>query len=70
MIDHFGKETMFIPDKDGWFTIITDISVSPVFFAWMFQFGNHAVIKAPTSLITEMKELAEQTIKRYSDLTK
>ena len=56
VLDYFGKDITLVPKGDGWFEVIVDVSVSPVFLAWVFQFGGKAEIKAPNSLISAMKE--------------
>ena len=45
--------------------IIADVSVSPVFLAWMFQFGDRAEIKAPGVLIEAMRVLIEANARKY-----
>ena len=65
VIDHFGKDVNMAPSGDGRFDISVDVSVSPVFLAWIFQFGERAEIKAPDSLIKAMCELVEISAKKY-----
>lgn len=66
VLDHFGKDVLMLPSTDGWFEISVHVSISPVFLAWVFQFGDSAEIKEPDSLIVAMRELAEKSIRRYS----
>ena len=65
VLDHFGKDVRMLSAGDGWFDILVDVSISPVFLAWMFNFGDCAVIKEPDSLITAMKELIEKNRRHY-----
>ena len=65
VLDHFGKTAKLIPADDGWFDISVDVSVSPVFLGWVFQFGGRAVIKGPDSLIAAMRELTEANAHKY-----
>jgi predicted DNA-binding transcriptional regulator YafY len=65
VLDHFGKDVTFSDAKDGRFELHADVSVSPVFLAWMFQFGERAEIKAPDSLIAAMRELIEANARKY-----
>jgi len=67
VLDHFGKDVRMLSSADGWFDIMVDVSISPVFLAWMFNFGDKAIIKEPASLITAMKELIEKNRKQYLD---
>jgi len=65
VLDHFGKDVLLLPSTDGWFEISVPVSVSPVFLAWIFQFGDYVEIKEPDSLIFAMRELAEISMRRY-----
>ena len=66
VLDHFGKDVFMVSTKEGWFDISVDVSVSPVFLAWMLQFGGNAVIKGPDSLIAAMRELIGKSVEKYS----
>ena len=59
-LDYFGKDITLMPKDNGWFEVMVDVSVSPVFLAWIFQFGTKAEIKAPSSLIDAMKKLIDE----------
>ena len=65
VLDHFGKDVKLKAGKDGWFEVNADVSVSPVFLAWMFQFGDRAEIKAPDGLIAAMRELVAANAQKY-----
>ena len=67
VFDHFGKDVRIISADGGWFDILADVSVSPVFFAWIFTFGDKAKIKEPENLIAEMKLLIGKIKNQYSD---
>ena len=54
------------PSEDGWFEITVEVSISPVFFAWVFQFGELARINGPDSLIEEMQGLLKGNMQHYS----
>ncbi|MDR1439322.1 MAG: WYL domain-containing protein [Clostridiales bacterium] len=66
VLDHFGKGARLHGIGDGWFEMGADVSVSPVFLAWMFQFGERAEIKAPASLIAAMRELLRANAEKYA----
>ena len=68
VLDHFGKDIRLKAGKDGWFEINADVSLSPVFLAWMFQFGDRAIINAPESLINAMKELIQANARKYTTI--
>ena len=65
VFDHFGKDVKMIGTSEGWFDIFVEVSISPVFLAWMFMFGEKAVIKEPEVLVNAMKELIEKNQKQY-----
>ncbi len=66
ILDHFGKDAILSAKEDGRVEVTADVSVSPVFLGWVFQFGNRAEIKAPDNLRTAMMELIEENTKQYS----
>jgi predicted DNA-binding transcriptional regulator YafY len=65
ILDHFGKDVRMLSTDDGWFDIFVDVSISPVFLAWIFTFGDCAVIKEPDNLIAAMKERLEKSGQNY-----
>jgi len=65
VLDRFGKDVQIVEEADGWATIIVEVSVSPVFLSWLFQFGSRAKIKEPDTLIEAMKDLISDTSKNY-----
>jgi predicted DNA-binding transcriptional regulator YafY len=69
VLDHFGKDVNITAKKDGRFEVMADVSVSPVFLAWMFQFGGRAEIKAPDSLIAAMKDLISENSRLYTPMS-
>lgn len=64
VMDRFGPDVPFCK-KGDFIEICVEVSSSPVFFSWMFQFGNKAEIVAPKSLIASMKELLQQHAAKY-----
>jgi predicted DNA-binding transcriptional regulator YafY len=56
VLDHFGNDTRLTDNGDGRFSIKTDVSASPVFLGWIFQFGGKAEILAPETLRNAMRE--------------
>jgi predicted DNA-binding transcriptional regulator YafY len=57
VIDHFGSDIQLSSLKDGRFSVTVEVSASPVFLAWIFQFGKQAEILAPESLRQTMKDM-------------
>ena len=68
VLDHFGKDVRMISSDDGWFDIYVDVSISPVFLAWMFTFGDNAKIKAPENLVSSMKAVLEKNNGNYESV--
>jgi len=65
VLDRFGRDIHIMEEADGWITINVEVSASPVFLGWLTQFGGRAKIKAPDSLIEEMKTLLSEVGKNY-----
>jgi predicted DNA-binding transcriptional regulator YafY len=56
VLDHFGSDTRLTDIGRGRFTVSVEVSESPVFLGWIFQFGNKAEILEPESLRAAMRE--------------
>ena len=63
-VDRFGLKTVF-EDKGDSFELEAELEVSPVFFGWLFQFGEMAEVLAPASVREEFKRYALDTLKQY-----
>lgn len=63
-VDRFGLKTVF-EDKGDSFELETELEVSPVFFGWLFQFGEQAEVVAPASVREEFRKYACDTLKQY-----
>jgi predicted DNA-binding transcriptional regulator YafY len=60
VIDRFGKDIMMIPDGDDHFTIRVQVALSPIFYGWLFQFGELCQALEPQSLRAELKRRAKE----------
>lgn len=69
VLDYFGRDITIAPREEDWFEINAEVSVSPVFLAWMFQFGDRAEIKAPENLLHAMRELVGVNARKYIPLS-
>ena len=47
VIDHFGEQAKTKPVDDTHFLLTAEVSLSPTFFAWVFQFGAQVQIEGP-----------------------
>jgi len=65
VLDYFGKEVKLMQKTENTFEVTVDVSVSPVFLGWLFQFGGKAVIKEPDSLIDAMRNLIDANSRVY-----
>lgn len=66
ILDRFGKD-ITLYRKDSCFEISVDVSTSPVFLGWIFQFGSKAKIISPDTLQQAMKSMVEENREIYCD---
>ena len=59
VIDRFGKEIIMIPAGDSHFTITVRIALSPIFYGWLFQFGDLCEVLEPQSLKIDLIDRAK-----------
>lgn len=64
VLDKFGVDIPLHKHGDQ-FEIKVDVSSSPVFLSWMFQFGDRAEILAPESLRESMALLIAKSVEKY-----
>ena len=60
VIDRFGKDIRINCDGEEHFTIRVKVALSPVFYGWLFQFGELCEVISPQSLKDELKTRAEK----------
>lgn len=65
VLDKFGAEIPLYKCSNE-FEIHVEVSNSPVFLSWMFQFGEKAEIIAPESLKDSMRLLIAENAKKYN----
>jgi predicted DNA-binding transcriptional regulator YafY len=66
VLGHFGKDTRLTAIDENRFSVDVEVSESPAFLAWLFQFGKRAEIIAPDNLRRTMRELIDKTREMYS----
>lgn len=66
IIDRFGKDAMLIPDGEGFFSVQTDVVVSPQFFGWVCSFGGDVFITAPGDVASAMGAHMEKLCRSFS----
>ena len=57
VIDHFGEQARTKPVDDTHFLLTAEVSLSPTFFAWVFQFGGKVQIQGPAEAKQHFKEM-------------
>ena len=65
VVDRFGKDTMLIPDGEGWFVFTVEVAVSPLFLSWVMGFGSKAKILYPKSVADQCKQLCHEILEQY-----
>ena len=60
VIDRFGKDVIMIPDGDQHFTVRVRVALSPIFYGWLFQFGDLCDVTEPQSLKDDLKRRAKE----------
>ena len=66
VIDHFGEQAKTKPVDDTHFHLTAEVSLSPTFFAWVFQFNGKVMIQGPEGAIQKYKFI----INRSDEATK
>ena len=64
VIDRFGKDIIMVADGDSHYTVTARVVISPVFYGWLFQFGNLCEVLEPPSLKENLKRRAEEFLAR------
>ena len=70
VLDYFGKDTRITPRDDEQFEVKVDVTVSPVFFGWIFQFGGKAQILSPDCLVDALRDLIKANSSIYDVVSK
>ncbi|MEL7623672.1 MAG: WYL domain-containing protein [Clostridiales bacterium] len=65
VIDRFGKEVSITREDENWFVASIKVTVSPVFFSWLIQFGARAQILEPAEVRQQMKSLLNEALEKY-----
>lgn len=65
IIDRFGTDLLLSPDGDGHFLVRVRVAVSPIFFGWVFGFGNGVEITAPEAVRAAFRAHALNALDSY-----
>lgn len=69
VLDRFGMKTPIIKDGDNHFIAHIEASVSPVFFSWIFQFGDRAQIVRPERIAEDYVAFLKMTLDGMNKVT-
>lgn len=67
VIDRFGDGVHIRRSGDDSFIVRLDVSISPTFWGWLFQFGSDARITAPEWVVDEAKKKLGEIAALYSE---
>ena len=67
VLDRFGKDISIVKADDKHFTVTIHVAISPVFIAWIFQFGDSVKVLSPKSLIEELENRAKSILENYNE---
>ncbi|MBP3752154.1 MAG: WYL domain-containing transcriptional regulator [Pyramidobacter sp.] len=62
VIDHFGTKIRTEQTDEDHFRFKAEVSLSPVFFAWVFQFGGMIKIVGPLEVLAQYRKMLRQQI--------
>ena len=63
VLDHFGTKIKPVQVDAEHFSFMVEVSLSPTFFAWVFEFGGKIIIKSPQKAVNAFKELLEMSFR-------
>lgn len=66
-LDRFGHESYIEKNGEEHFVISTEVSVSPAFLGWLFQFGEGVKVLSPQSLRDSLKKRAQRILEQYEN---
>ena len=58
---------MVIPDGDEHFVVTLEVAISPLFYAWVFDFGKDAEILSPEDIRNGAVEMAQEIVDVYRE---
>ncbi len=63
ILDRFGEGVTLIPVGEEQFRVSVRVQVSPVFLAWVIEYGGRMRVTAPDEVCARVRELAESALK-------
>ena len=62
IVDRFGTRLETQRVSEDRFTVVVEVSLSPTFYGWVFQFGGGIRILEPEEAVEKMKQMAETIV--------
>jgi predicted DNA-binding transcriptional regulator YafY len=66
VIDRFGEDVETEVEDDEFFVVTTEVSLSPTFYSWVFQFAGEIRILEPSNAVNELNEMMRQLMTAQS----
>ena len=60
VLDHFGTKIKPTQVDEDHFSFVAEVSLSPTFFAWVFEFGGKIRISGPAAAKDKYKNLLDK----------
>ena len=64
IVDRFGTRLETKRISDNRFTVVVEVSLSPTFYAWVFQFGGEIRILSPKKAVDEILDMTARLMSR------
>ena len=64
LVDRFGTDLPTEQVSDDCFRVKVEVSLSPTFYAWVFQFAGEIRIISPEKAVEEIKEMAKELLNK------
>ena len=65
IVDRFGTHLETRQVSEDRFTVKVDVSLSPTFYAWVFQFESGIRILSPKKAVNDIKQMANSIVSNY-----
>lgn len=67
IVDRFGTKLETEQVSENTFVVTIEVSLSPTFYAWVFQFGGAIRILSPEKAVNEIIEMADQLVEKETE---
>ena len=65
ILDRFGRDVILCPTGEDCFDVTVNVAVSPLFLAWVMNFGSDIRILSPQSVAEDFVKAAEAALTQY-----